>query len=407
MEKIGILTYHSVYNYGAHLQALSTFYYFKNKGYIVKIINWRPKDIYQSYKKVTPVKQANEHEDFFIHNYNLTDICYTDDDIARIINEENFDAIVIGSDAVCRHFPILVRWRPSRTHIMLKNCLTSADIFPNPFWGSFYLKLKRKIPMILMSVSSQGTWYKYVLFWERMQISKALKNFSYISVRDSWTQKVFDYFSYRNILPDITPDPVFGFNYNIPSTLTSKNIIERFHLPEKYVILSFKHRYIPSKEWVMRFVSCCRRYNLAVISLPYPQEENRLDVDENISLPLSPIEWYNIIKYSMGYIGNNMHPIVVSMHNKIPFISFDYYADYGRFSGKLNLTFSKIYDLLNQSNMLDYYVNVQSRNFLFPEPEDIFDKIYNFDKMKAARIADDKLNSYLGVMMTIEQIIKQ
>ena len=219
MRKIGILTYHSVYNYGANLQALSTFYYFKNKGYNVKIIDWRPKDLSENYKKATPTRQSEAHELFFKDNYDLTDICYTDVEVAHIIDAELFDAVVIGSDAVCRHFPTIIRWRPSRTKIFLWRALNTPDIFPNPFWGSFYTKLTRKIPMILMSVSSQGTWYKYVLFWERMQISKALKNFSYISVRDSWTQKVFDYFSYRNILPDITPDPVFGFNYNISARI--------------------------------------------------------------------------------------------------------------------------------------------------------------------------------------------
>ena len=407
MKKIGILTYHSVYNFGANLQAISTFYYFKNRGYSVKIVDWRPKDLFEHYKKCTPIKQAEIHELFFKQNYNLTATCYTDMDVARVIDEEKFDAIVIGSDAVCRHFPTIIRWRPSRTSGFLKNALNSPDIFPNPYWGSFYEKLKKKIPMILMSVSSQGTLYQYTLFNERKEIAKALKHFSYISVRDSWSQRVFNYFSYGKITPEVTPDPVFAFNVNVPTALTSKEIIERFQLPEKYVILSFKRHYSPNAEWVKKFVGCCRKNNLTVISLPYPQEENPLDVDINISLPISPLEWYNIIKYSMGYIGNNMHPIVVSMHNSVPFISFDYYANHNPFTDKINLEASKIYDLLKRTDLLDYYVNIQSRKFQFPNPEQVFDRIYNFNKEKGNQIAKERTEKYMRLMNTIEQIINR
>ena len=104
------------------------------------------------------------HESFFERFFDLTDVCYTDEDIIQVIESESIDVIVIGSDAVCRHFPFLVRWRPSRSCLFLKNRLYTPDIYPNPFWGSFYSKLRKKVPMILMSVSSQGTLYKYTIF---------------------------------------------------------------------------------------------------------------------------------------------------------------------------------------------------------------------------------------------------
>lgn len=407
MKKIGILTYHSVYNFGANLQALSTYYYFKNRGYEVKIIDWRPKDLFERYKKITPIEQTKAHEAFFSQYYELTPVCYSDEDIIQVINEENFDAIIIGSDAVCRHFPFLIRWRPSRTYCFLRNGLSTPDIFPNPFWGSFYNKLRTKIPIVLMSVSSQGTLYQYSLFGERRRLSKAINNFSYITVRDSWTQRVFNYYSFGNVLPEITPDPVFGFNANVPEKLVSRSLITRFNLPERYIILSFKKKYSPNSEWINEFVKHCNKQKIAVVSLPYPQEENILDVDINIHLPISPLEWYNIIKYSMGYIGNNMHPIVVSMHNGIPFISFDYYAHYSLLSGKVNLESSKIYDLLYKADLLNYYENVQVAGYQYLAPGLAFEKICNFDVKKERRIAIDKLQNYLKLMGNIEQIINQ
>lgn len=407
MKKIGILTYHSVYNFGANLQALSTLCYFRNHGYDVKIINWRPRDLLKNYAESTPVKQAKVHETFYECFFDLTEICYTDEDIVRVIEKESMDAIVIGSDAVCRHFPFLVRWRPSRTYKFLKNGLFSPDIFPNPYWGSFYTRLDKKIPMILMSVSSQGTLYQYTLWRERKQLLKAINNFSFITVRDSWTQKVFKCFSYGKLLPNITPDPVLGFNVNVSQEIVSENIIKRFNLPEKYIILSFKRKYAPSEDWIKKFFYCCNEKGLAVISLPYPQEENSLNVDVNISLPISPIEWYNIIKYSVGYVGNNMHPIIVSIHNAVPFFSFDYYGYTKLVTRKVCLECSKIYDLCQKFDLLDYYSNVQMRNYQFPNPEVVFDRIYNFDKEKAIFLAKKRVNDYKDLMCDIEKVINE
>ena len=405
--KIGILTYHSAYNFGANLQALSTLCYCKKNGIEAKIINWRPQDLTKHYEKITPPEQAAMHEDFFNKYYDLTDICHTDIEIADMIEKESFDAVIIGSDAVCRNFPFLVRWRPSRTLGVLKNGLYTTDLFPNPFWGCFSTHLQRNIPIILMSVSSQGSPYKYTLQGERRRMSKALSAFSYVSVRDSWTQQLFDYCSYGKLLPEITPDPVFGFNFNTPKELTSQSIIERFNLPRKYIILSFKRMYSPPADWVRKFVECCRKEEIAVVSLPYPQEENHLDVDINLSLPINPIEWYNLIKYSMGYVGNNMHPIVVSIHNEIPFYSFDYYAMYNILTRKVNLKASKIYDLLSKNGILDNYVNVQSHGFQFPHPNLVFERVYHADKDKRHAVANDRLTNYIKLMKSIEQHIAE
>lgn len=407
MAKIGILTFHSAYNFGANLQALSTMHYFKNNGYDAKIINWRPKDLWKSYKKGTPTKQIEAHEDFFRRYFDMTDICHTDDDIAQVIGKEDIDAIVIGSDAVCRHLPYLLRWRPSRKHIFLKNATPTPYIYPNAFWGCFYPKLHRKIPMIFMSVSSQGTAYRYTMRGERKKIAESLSRFSFISVRDSWTRKAFQYFSYGAVSPHVTPDPVFAFNANIPQDLTSKDFIKRFQLPEKYIVLSFKKEHSPSQNWVRQFTGCCKSKGIAVLSLPFPQEENCLDVDINLSLPINPLEWYNIIKYSSGYVGNNMHPIVVAIHNVLPFFSFDYYGSYSHLSGKVNLAPSKIYDLVYDCDLLDYYSNVQSRHYQYPQPEEVFSKICQYDSDKGRLRSADMQNRYMQLMIDIETVIKK
>ena len=95
------------------------------------------------------------------------------------------------------------------------------------------------------------------------------------------------------------------------------------------------------------------------------------------------------------------------MHNSVPFISFDYYANHNPFTDKINLEASKIYDLLKRTDLLDYYVNIQSRKFQFPNPEQVFDRIYNFNKEKGNQIAKERTEKYMRLMNTIEQIINR
>lgn len=130
-------------------------------------------------------------------------------------------------------------------------------------------------------------------------------------------------------------------------------------------------------------------------------------MDINVPLPISPIEWYNIIRYSVGYVGNNMHPIIVSIHNAVPFFSFDYYGHLGLITGKVRLDCSKIYDLCLKSDLLNYYSNIQRRNYQFPDPETVFERIYNFDKEKALLLARKKLNDYKDLMAHIERVIHE
>lgn len=67
------------------------------------------------------------------------------------------------------------------------------------------------------------------------------------------------------------------------------------------------------------FVELASNKDLVCVSLPFAQIRSAIKCPYEISLPLSPIDWYALIKYSSGYIGNNMHPIVVSLHNQISF----------------------------------------------------------------------------------------
>ncbi len=373
--KIGILTHHSVYNFGANLQALSTQECLRSKGFDAYIVNWVPQDLRQYYLSSTPTCQVEVHESFFNKYYCLTELCRNSQDIAYVLENEGFDAVVIGSDAVIRHFSLLYRYTPCRKGFR-KNNLNSTDIFPNPYWGDFNYFLHKKLPIAMMSVSSQGTMWRSIRFLEKMKIKKALSSMSYLSVRDTFTRDAISYFTKGEIVPSITPDPVFSFNQN----LRLPDCCQK----EKYVIFSFKKATMPSNEWLKNLKNIFNKNGYEVLSLPFPQEECSFEVDKKISLPLSPIEWYQIIKQSSGYIGNNMHPLVVALHNDVPIFAFDYYAVKPGWFSKPNITMSKIYDLLVFAGLEDNYFNILEGYSNIPTCEYVYDKVtsLNAEKLK-------------------------
>ena len=96
--KIGLLAYHAACNFGAFLQLLSTVEYIKKQGDTPIVINWIPKDFRKDYEKrsLPDVRSlyANLREEY----YPMTEFCETDKQVAMIIEKEDIEAVIIGSD---------------------------------------------------------------------------------------------------------------------------------------------------------------------------------------------------------------------------------------------------------------------------------------------------------------------
>jgi polysaccharide pyruvyl transferase WcaK-like protein len=393
--KIGILAYHRAYNFGANLQIFSTVSYLSKHGHTPIIIDWYPKDLETQDSNITSKEQISVHLDFQ-KNFSLTKRCFTDDEIAAVIKVENIDAIIVGSDAVVQHHPILIR-----TALGWLIEFTENRRFPNPFWGTFYDKLDRKIPMAMMSVSCQQSQYKLLCRFEKENLKRHIANFSYISSRDDWTSKMFSYVTNKRINPSITPDPVFAFNYNIDSIPSKEEILKKYNLPEKYFLFSFMKDNQVSIDWLKEFELLALKDEVSCVALPFPQGiKFKHPFKKEVSLPLPPIDWYSLIKYSQGYIGNNMHPIIVSLHNGIPCFSFD---NYGNISiGFVNSKSSKIYHIMDAFNVLSNRVTGKRRVWVplmtMPEPLFVYEKITSFNSERVLEISRRYYNEYLHMM---------
>ena len=402
--KIGLLAYHAVCNFGAMLQLLSTYMFLKNHGHEPVIINWVAKDLENYYAQNTPISQIENQLKLRLQLWKETALCRTIKDVANIISNEQIDAVIIGSDAVAQHHPLFERIVFPCRNIIAINSVTSDVLFPNPFWGIWTDYLDKPVPVALMSAASQDSKYKYISKKLRKQMKERIMAFSYVSVRDVDTQKMFSFITEGQCCPSVTPDPVFAFNQNAASLVPSKEeLMKKYGLSGKYMLISFKNekRCNVSQTWLNKFQDIAKHHGIQCVSLPFSTSLSAGELESEIALPLNPIDWYALLKYSCGYIGNNMHPIVVSIHNTVPFFSFDNYGTKHANGLFCDSSTSKIRHILKVANLLDCRIASNSLFRRTPSPEHVFNKLQTFDKAKCKNFAQGYLNKYNEMMTKI------
>lgn len=402
--KIGLLAYHAVCNFGAMLQLLSTYMFLKNHGHEPVIINWVAKDLENYYAQNTPISQIENQLKLRLQLWKETALCRTIKDVANIISNEQIDAVIIGSDAVAQHHPLFERIVFPCRNIIAINSVTTDVVFPNPFWGIWTDYLDKPVPVALMSAASQDSKYKYISKKLRKQMKERIMAFSYVSVRDVDTQKMFSFITEGQCCPSVTPDPVFAFNQNAASLVPSKKeLMKKYGLSGKYMLISFKNekRCNVSQTWLNKFQDIAKHHGIQCVSLPFSTSLSAGELENKIALPLNPIDWYALLKYSCGYIGNNMHPIVVCIHNTVPFFSFDNYGTKHANGLFCDSSTSKIRHILKVANLLDCRIASNSLFRRTPSPEHVFNKLQTFDKAKCKNFAQGYLNKYNEMMTKI------
>lgn len=399
--KIGIITYYAVCNFGANLQALSTFEYLKKNGHIPIIISWYPKQLEQQYEKNTPREQFNAHRQFREKYFDMTERCYTTEDVVHVIEKHQIEAVIVGSDAVVQYTPHLSRIVfPCRKIYAIQTPGVDRDC-PSPFWGNFHKLLKRPIPMAMMSVSCQNTPYKTLTRKEKRLLSDHLLRFSYISTRDDWTRNQLSFATGNKISPTITPDPVFAYNYNVDDIPSKEDICKRFDLPEKYALASFHNSRTVSQEWLRNLETSMAKRNTVCIAFPFPQGvEFEHPFKREINLPLDPMDWYALIKHSSAYIGHNMHPIVVCLSNAVPCFSFDHYGK-TKMRWFVDQKSSKIYHIMKHFNVLQNRVNSAGKFIDHPSVDDVMNRLDAYDVVAIKKIACEYLEQYKKMMADI------
>lgn len=401
MKTIGLLTYHWVSNFGAQLQTLSTIGYLHKHGYDTVVINWVPKRLYELYIKTTSEEQLKVHQDFQQYYGTVSPICYNDEDVCKVIADYKIDMVIIGSDSVLTYRPYIDRYSIYKWGFKLVKPYEDNE-FPSPYWGSFLYKTE--VPTAMMSVAAQNTNYPHILF-RKKKFHELLGKMSYISVRDVWTQRTIQYLTNSEITPEITPDPVFSFNQNLASELVidRTQICKKFGLPDKYIIVCYSKNYF-GDGWLESLISRFHESGHTVVTMPRAlNTAYSPQTDINLQLPITPLEWYYIIKYSSGYIGELMHALLVSLHNSVPVFSID---EYGMIkNGQVDESSSKIAHILEYYGLTANSCNVRLKNAPKPSAEFVYEQITAFDRKHCEEKSRTRNEEYNKMMQEILSLV--
>lgn len=392
---VAVLTHCVARNYGANLQALSTALHLKENGFNPVFLKW---DAY--IHEIKCKEQIDLHESFLKkYGFTVTNSCIDDEDFLREIENYQIKNIIVGSDCVLTMGGS--SWLPYtiKNGRIVKKEVLKDYIFPNPFWLE-YLYDRKDIRKFLLSASSGTSNIKNISLETRMYMKRLLQKFDYISVRDLYTQRTL-----KNVLDlenevILSPDPVFGFNDDLSIFPDEETIKDKYNLPRKYAVVSFYENNLPSVEWFEKLRYELREFDIDLVYIPMPQGGVPSKEIRTIELPIDPMDWYSIIKYSNGYIGNNMHPIIVSIHNVVPFFSIDIHGK-NYLKGKIQLTRnSKETQLLTHLNLMKYHTS-QMLYKVYPIKRIVENMVdFNFEQCsRASRAMKEKFNETMSTII--------
>lgn len=398
--KIGILTFHRPANFGANLQAYSSFRYFVSIGHDVKVINYL-RDVDFNYKSRVSQTQIDAHINFVESKLPITKEVYTVEELQALVKEEKFDLIAIGADAV---------WRSPED-----DCIFFAKwLFECPEIAD--------IPVISMSAAHMGNGFMNICDKKRQAIKECLDKFAFISTRDTWTRDMINRDIYNGVekVQTINPDPVFMLD-NLNNEVWENQGVES----KKYYIMSLSANWCKGKmgkqrlQWFNEFKTIVNRNGYKLVELPIPEGASGMPFDHTVQFPIDPLQWYLWIKNAKAYCGLRFHAIVSSISAGTPFFSIDSYGRCTRITymlQKLGLyklaamgdENSKIRNILKGSRFEEYRIDSFIENL---PAKRLFNMLEKVNKKEIMDLRDKFINEYVNNMQqmlhTIEKSYEQ
>lgn len=341
--RVGLITYHWVRNFGANLQALATYLFLSQMGHEVWVLNYRPQQLANAYRQRVSAEQEMMHERLCKSYLQQSPECHSKEDLAAFSRRVGLNVVLTGSDAVFR---------------LSKQLAREDTRFPNPFWLTWTDSDSPSAPKTgALAASAMGANYYSQPASVREGISDAVRRMAFVSVRDRWTQLMLLAVAHGRCRPALCPDPVVVLDDVLD--MSHEHEAEPTARHRGYVLLSVYEGML-STEWIRHFTTIAHSRNLEVLSIPFPEQEVDVPVDRVIRLPLSPLSWYGWIKHAAAFVGVRMHPVLCSMVNGVPFLSFDTYQ-----RAPLRIS-SKTYDLCAQARVKPLCLSEMQRRDLTP-----------------------------------------
>lgn len=308
--KVGIITYHRSYNYGSALQSFATVRVVDNLGYESMLIDFQniyDKNVYKTFywnskksilsnlknilKNIVFRLESRGKQNFtsFVDNIPKTHEFVTCIDNCDEL--QDFDILLLGSDQV---------W----------NAKITGDILESAYLLDVSGNMKK--------MSYACSFGSYVLKDTEIDYFKEkLKEFSYISVREEFSQNVINKLL-PNASPNLVLDPTLLMNCSEWKSCFSFNI-SKFNLPEQYVLVYLMVKY-EQYEQIIREMKKITNLPVVIICNYTVLPLKRKDIDYYLK-DVTPIDFIGLIYHARYVITSSYHGTVFSVNFNKSFFS--------------------------------------------------------------------------------------
>lgn len=302
-KTVGILTYHTGYNYGASLQAFALSTVINKMGISCEIINFetdrfiasremfsrkpsRPKELIKIATRLPYYNELKKRQslfDEFTNTYLPISKRYrTEEEV--IEHSEDYECIVCGSDQI---------WNLSQQDAPAANLL-------------FYLNFPKKQRRVSYAASF-GKWVTKAWGQEDI-IAPLLKEFDFISVRE---KSGVDLLKKFGINCQIALDPTILLNKNDYDVICQKRLVD-----DPYILL---FSWSCGNEVIRAAKRVAKELNLPLISLTPPPRTMFTGIRRK--LDIGPCEFLSMIKHAEFVVTDSFHGTAFSTGYEKPYIS--------------------------------------------------------------------------------------
>lgn len=332
MKDIGILTYHNNSNRGAILQAYCLQRAVSQiiPNHNVEIIDYRTRSkelirIFSKYPSELLEKwfDRNTSIDFLDVHAALSDERLITDNRGKAIDfleKLEYDMIIVGSDVV---------WRVHEED--------DGFSFRRPFPNAYFLDPSLDTYKASYAASSDQTDISMMSEEHRSQLSRYIRSFDKISVRDNHTEDLLRRIGIENFRR--VPDPTLLVDLphkDVSDKLKSKGID-----PQKPILGIHCSDAEPFKAIVDHY----REKGYQIVSMTRSEFS-----DANIYPNNTPFEYFSFYSYFDMVVTSSLHTTIFSVKNMVPFIAIDISPAYRDLE-------SKMHSFLEEVNLLDRYIN--------------------------------------------------
>jgi hypothetical protein len=386
--RVGILTFHNSYNFGANLQALAMQSALRKLGVNPVVVDYRDPKKLEAYRELTPAPQADAHEEFLSNRLELSPRLSTESEVRQYCCD-SLDLLIVGSDAVFRMLPKYELRRLYR-RIIGRKSITMGHTTELPVYFADWPEAERRNLYVAgVAASSEGTRYRALKRSLGPDLDRSLRRFQFLSVRDDWTASMVTHFTRGEVQPRICPDPVMVLRdaFEIPKSEEPEIDLSRVLLVSGRM----------DEAWLERLAKAAHSAGLKLGSLPNPDTEFSFkSADISLKLPISPLRWYRMLGTAAGFLGIRFHALVSSLAGKRPAFALDRQA-------RLSWNYaprSKVFDLCKRAGVPSRYSSVEA--VVAKPPEQVLEALFDSRlQARADEYSDKAIDQFYATLREV------